>query len=1188
MSSTDRQNRLLLAEDWKRVYQSFRNAEFKSYDFDNLRRTMVQYLRENYPEDFNDYVESSEYLALVDLIAYLGQNIAFRIDLNARENYLELAERRESVLRLARLLSYNPKRNQPANGLLKLDSVRTTEEVRDSNNVNLQNQTIVWNDPSNQEWYEQFIKVLNTALPVNGTFGRPAKKETIAGIDTEQYRLSSVNTDVPAYNFNKTVDGRAVRFEIVSTDITGDSIREEPPFPGNNFAFLYRDDGKGPSSTNNGFFSHFRQGTLDQGFFTITNPSSNQSVAIETPNINNSDVWLYKLNSLGNEEELWTKVDAVEGNNIIYNNLDKDQRNIYSALTRADDRISLIFSDGTFGALPRGQFKIYFRTSINQRVTVTPRFFKGISVSIQYLSKRNKVETITMTYSLRYTVDNSAQSETSDNIKLNAPATYYTQNRMVTGEDYQIAPLGISQQIVKAKAVNRTSSGISRYFDLIDATGKYSQTTLYGNDGVVYKEYRNKITSFNFTTRTDVEGAVENVITPILDDKKVRNFYFDQFPRILTQDLGINWVQQTAETNLSTGYFKNTEDLPSTLGTFTGSILRLVKVGTLIKVISPGFIAKVNPTDPDTSTDHFNSKGQLVSGPATQLGDTYYKWVKVVSINGTGFEQRENGAGAVFLNDVIPTGAILAEIKPALANNLETGVKQQVIDQIFANRTFGLRFDQTDGQWRLVTENNLSIGTPFSTGKTGDVTNQQLDASWLLIFETDGEKYTISYRSMRFVFESDNEIRFYYDSSDKIYDNKTGKIIKDKITVLNINPQPDNPSPFTQDFEWEIVDAYRDSEGYVDSKKLEVSYFDDDEDGIVDDADLFEQIVSPEVNKTSKYIIFEKIVSADGVEDYNYFANANDEIIILNTKSEILPFSTYNDGQIFYYIDTNIFEVLDKTALKLSITADYKARLGRDKLKFRYIHAASQEARIDPSASNIIDMYLLTRNYDNDYRLWLTEEVANKPLPVSSDQLSVEYGPSLNQIKSLTDEIIYHPVKYKVLFGNQAEEDLKAKFKVVKNSEKVLNDNDIKSRVITAVNQFFALENWDFGETFYFSELANYVMTELAPDLTTFIIVPIQEEQGFGSLYEIKAEADEIFISGASVDDIEIIDAVTASRLKAAGKVVTQVQQVNAGIQSATYDDAATPVSSTTSSTNNTSSSSNSGSNSSSGGGYSY
>ena len=89
MSSTNRQNRLLLTEDWERVYQSYRNAEFKSYDFDTIRRTLINYLRQNYPEDFNDYIESSEYLALIDMIAFLGQNIAFRIDLNARDNFLK-------------------------------------------------------------------------------------------------------------------------------------------------------------------------------------------------------------------------------------------------------------------------------------------------------------------------------------------------------------------------------------------------------------------------------------------------------------------------------------------------------------------------------------------------------------------------------------------------------------------------------------------------------------------------------------------------------------------------------------------------------------------------------------------------------------------------------------------------------------------------------------------------------------------------------------------------------------------------------------------------------------------------------------------------------------------------------------------------------------------------------------------
>ena len=51
-------------------------------------------------------------LILIDLISYIAQSISYRVDLNARENFIDLAERKESVLRLARLISYQPKRNE--------------------------------------------------------------------------------------------------------------------------------------------------------------------------------------------------------------------------------------------------------------------------------------------------------------------------------------------------------------------------------------------------------------------------------------------------------------------------------------------------------------------------------------------------------------------------------------------------------------------------------------------------------------------------------------------------------------------------------------------------------------------------------------------------------------------------------------------------------------------------------------------------------------------------------------------------------------------------------------------------------------------------------------------------------------------------------------------------------------------
>ena len=102
-----------------------------------------------------------------------------------------------------------------------------------------------------------------------------------------------------------------------------------------------------------------------------------------------------------------------------------------------------------------------------------------------------------------------------------------------------------------------------------------------------------------------------------------------------------------------------------------------------------------------------------------------------------------------------------------------------------------------------------------------------------------------------------------------------------------------------------------------------------------------------------------------------------------------------------------------------------------------------------------------------------------------------------------------------------------------------MSDAVIKTRVIAAVNEFFALDNWDFGDAFYFTELAAYVHNQLAPDLLTAVIVPNQTGQSFGSLFQINSAADEIFISGATVDDVSIISALGANQLAASGTVVT-------------------------------------------------
>jgi hypothetical protein len=119
------------------------------------------------------------------------------------------------------------------------------------------------------------------------------------------------------------------------------------------------------------------------------------------------------------------------------------------------------------------------------------------------------------------------------------------------------------------------------------------------------------------------------------------------------------------------------------------------------------------------------------------------------------------------------------------------------------------------------------------------------------------------------------------------------------------------------------------------------------------------------------------------------------------------------------------------------------------------------------------------------------------------------------------------------LFGAKSELLLQATFKVVKNATLNISNNDIKSSVVNAINTYFAVNNWDFGETFYFSELSAYLHTALSPNVSSIIIVPKDPSSLFGSLYQINAEADEILTSSATVDNVEIISAITASQINA-------------------------------------------------------
>ena len=1126
MATTDRQNRLLVAEDWRKIYQSFQQADFKSYDFETLRRTMVAYLKENYPDDFNDFVESSEYVALIDLIAYVAQALSFRVDLNARENFLETAERRNSVLRLARLINYNAKRNQPARGMLKIDSISTTQDVQDSTGTNLANSTIIWNDSANANYREQFTAILNAANQTGQLFGKPRESGKIGGIDTEVYTLSSNQLDLPIFKFQKSVGGTARAFEVVPSSINdSDSIYESTPVPGTGLTYTYRADGSGDSSNNTGFFFLFKQGTMENQDFTVDTSITNYVKSITTANINNSDVWLYKLDQFGQLSEEWSKVPSLSGNNAIYNSLSKAERNTYNVVTKNNDTIDLVFGDGNFSNLPLGSFRTYYRTSDNAKYAIQPADMQGISLTVPYTDANGAQQSLSISVSLKASVYNSAATESNNSIKEKAAQVYYSQNRMITAEDYQVVPLSASQEIVKVRSVNRSASGISRAKEILDPTGAYSDVNVFAEDGILYREESLQQFTFTFNNKNNIQSTIDTLVEAKLKEAYARQFYYLKYGTKDTSTLSATWNSTTTSTNTNTGYFTSGGAL--VIGDSATSNMKFAKPGALIKFTSPDTRNFLNGTLVTATTD--NSEDRL--------------WAKIGAVvldganGGTG--NLESGVGPVTLNNIVPNGSIINAIIPNLTTAFSATLEADLLDRIAAYEEFGLRYDVDSETWKVITSTNLSTSTIFDLSSTGSTAGTNADASWWFKFTNDGNTYTVQYRKLDYVFESESQNKFHYDVQEKIYDYTTGRSVKDSVKILKTNSIVSTGNSVSYPLTWQVVDVVTEADGFQDNRKVKVGFFDADDDGVVDNPELFDIFVEPTVSESTKFVFSEKYISYDNIERYKPYAASN--FVVAENETDItLNTTLYTDGQLFYFYDSaeDVIKKYSSTNNTLTTTTDYTAKKGRSSIEFQYKHHAGQETRIDPSVSNIVDVYLLERTYDNRYRIWL-QDGGSKPDVSTADQLRINYSGTLNPLKSLSDQIIYHPVKYKILFGSNADEQLQATFKVVKNPKTNVSDAVIKTRVIAAINEFFALDNWDFGDAFYFTELAAYIHNQLAPDLLTAVIVPNQSGQGFGSLFQLNSAADEIFISGATVDDVSIITALGANQLAASGTVIT-------------------------------------------------
>lgn len=996
------------AEGFEAAYEAFQNVNFAAFDFHSIKESMIDYLRLYFPETFNDFIESSEFIALLELFAYVGELLAYRYDLNAHENTIDFAERKQSVLRLAKFISYKASRNVPARGLVSIDSISTSEQVFDAKGVNLSNRVINWNDSNNVDWKDQFFTVMNQVMEQDFGTVSPDERVQVENILYELYPLRNEQLTNGVIGYNTSIAGTNFSMELVSAELNEFGPKEERPANNVRFNILYGSDGLGDGSRTTGFFIYTKQGSLQKTTTVFDGILPNQTYDISTDNINETDVWVNHVDPVtgdtlddGSEPTArsgeWSEVDIANAQNIIFNT--NPNRNKYEIESLEDDQVRLIFGDGEFSDIPSGTFDIWYRTSINDDIYIPKNGVVSKTGTLSYLDINGRIQTFSITFSLISALQNNAPSEDIDHIRRTAPSVYYTQDRMVNGRDYNNFPLQDSS-ILKLRTVNRTFAGQSNYEQIEDPSETYQDVKMFSDDLAVYYKHTLALTTAS-TSLTDA-ALVENVVEPLL----------------------------------------------SSIDFFTKHLVDF-------------------PEDP--------YRREFTVAETTALTD------ELALLNFP--------IGLVYAEDTAPTPP-----------------------NFFLWTMDG---NSTTDDWCILIERSLDLTT-----------------------------YIITYRGRHMIAESASTQFFNTNLGESVLTFDSLNSNPDLMTILKANRSSDFCALLNDNIELEILGVPVVEQGLANAglpnlTQVVVIPQDENQDGVPDSALLPELIglaFTPIATDTAFELPFPYVV---GNGDVTGAAEVGTPGTVSNVISVTISVPVTVSEYTYFNRDTTLDEFVAVEPSAENITfwiADFDETLNRRVigtfgLNSLWLHRSPRSTLIDPSTTNIHDMFVIVRAYYTEYQRWLSDLIADEPEAPTPTTLKNSYAKLLDS-KMISDTVIMHPGKFKILFGDKAIPQLTATLKVIRSTNSALTDNQLKIRMVNIIRDFFEIGSWEFGETFYFTELDAVIQQELPSEISSVVLVPLYATHQFGDLYQVFAAEDEILQVDIGVEDIEVVVSYNASNLR--------------------------------------------------------
>lgn len=479
------------------------NYNFKQYDFYSIRETLIDYIKKTYP-NYDDYFRSDYIMMLIELFAFYGEMMAYRMDMNMNEVYLSTAKDRRSIIKIADMLGYKYSRIIPSSAILKFDMTDNEKGNFFLNKKRIQTSSLDVLEsrfdiefelaPSKPGSYydykmdfilknldgQQFMDTLNNIFDRLSNFddNEGIKTRVILEDGFEQYERSifidKIQTKFEA-NFNIMVDymGDSRTFEIqnikfdkdrylleedISAAITYDEEKLYDPVLEVGFEFVIRyDKGNNILDKNVYMYTIAVQGASFSFPLTITTPTPNFSQILYENNIFQNQTKIKQYDGDGNVVREYNEVDDLSNTELKY---------AYEVNNTENGHIEIIGGDGknVEAMLPATQTLFYYRKNPYNRdevLNVVNADLASVNLPVHYYdsnTESDRSNTFALVPTEKFNATGGQAEESNEQIKYMAKKIRSVQDRFVTAKDYETAGM-LSPKVKHANVILRTYIG---------------------------------------------------------------------------------------------------------------------------------------------------------------------------------------------------------------------------------------------------------------------------------------------------------------------------------------------------------------------------------------------------------------------------------------------------------------------------------------------------------------------------------------------------------------------------------------------------------------------------------------------------------------------------------------------------------------------------------------------------------